>query len=223
MKPAAIAAVAKLAGLQIIGICDHNSTRNAIAVKRACELEGITAITGIEICSEEEVHILGLFEDGAALESMQAMIDGNLSGENNAAYFGNQRICDKDDNVVGEETKLLVGATSLKVDQIVQAIHESGGLAIASHVDRDRFSLIAQLGFVPEGMELDAMEISPMNSPSEAVAASPQISGYPLIRASDAHQLVDIGRASSKFMMETPSFDELRKAFKGLEGRKIEI
>jgi len=222
MRPAAIAAVAKLAGLQIIGICDHNSTRNALAVKRACEAEGVTCIAGVEICSEEEVHILGLFDDDEDLLHIQELIDSHLEGENRPSYFGSQRICDENDNIIGEEPKLLMGATTLKVDEIVTSIHGLGGLAIASHVDKERFSLIAQLGFVPEGMDLDAMEISSLHTPAEAVAASPQISGYPLIQASDAHQLLEIGKACSRLQLAAPSFEELRKALRAEDGRKIE-
>ena len=42
-----------------------------------------------------------------------------------------------------------------------------GGIAIASHIDREAFGIVGQLGFIPEGLSLDALELSPRCESSE--------------------------------------------------------
>ncbi|UCF16607.1 MAG: PHP domain-containing protein, partial [Phycisphaerales bacterium] len=59
MRATAIVGQAGKAGLDMIGICDHNSAENAGAVMRAGERAGLAVIPGMEVTSREEVHILG--------------------------------------------------------------------------------------------------------------------------------------------------------------------
>ena len=61
MSPRNIIKEAKKKGLDIIGICDHNSAENFPAVEKSANKEGIKVIGGIEITSREEVHVLALF------------------------------------------------------------------------------------------------------------------------------------------------------------------
>lgn len=128
--------------------------------------------------------------------------------------FGPQLVVDEWDRVVGMNRRLLIGATTLTAERIVEAIHRRGGLAIASHIDRERFSLIGQLGFIPEGLELDALEVSRPSS-------SKQDYGYPAVTSSDAHFLADIGKSPTHFIVEDLSLDELEKALRCEDGRRI--
>ena len=221
MSPLAIVREAKKKGLHVIGICDHNSTKNVAAVCEAGEREGLAVIGGVEVCSREEVHILGLFDKKKGLEDIQKLIDANLSGENNPEIFGPQYLCDETDKVVGSESRLLIGATKLSVEEIVESIHRFGGLAIASHVDRECFSLFSQLGVVPPGLEVDALEISFQHSIPQAKELFPQTKGHQLVCSSDAHRLDDIGTAPVKFTGISPSVAELRKALAGKGGREV--
>jgi PHP family Zn ribbon phosphoesterase len=221
MVPLAIVKEAKKKGLDVIGICDHNSTRNVTAVRRAGQQEGLSVIGGVEVTTAEEVHILALFDRQSDLDKMQQLIDQSLRGENNPELFGEQYICDENSLVVGREMKLLIGATDLSVENVVESIQALGGLAIASHVDRERFSLISQLGFVPEGLHLDALEISPLHSVSQATDELPQIGDYPLVSFSDAHRLEEIGTNFTVFTGVLPCVGELGKALAGKDGREV--
>jgi predicted metal-dependent phosphoesterase TrpH len=221
MTPLAIVRQAKKKRLDVIGICDHNSTKNVEAVRQAGRREGLAVIGGIEICSQEEVHILGLFDKQENLRDMQRIIEENLHGENNPELFGQQRLCDEHDVIVGREAKLLIGAAELSVEEVVEEIHRLGGLAIASHIDRDSFSLFSQLGFVPEGLQIDALEISPLSSVSEARNRFRQIADYALVRFSDAHRLGEIGMTFTTFTGTSPCVAELGKALAGKEGREV--
>ena len=223
MRPIAIVAQAKMTGLDVIAICDHNSARNVRAVRDASLGQGLAVIGGMEICSEEEVHVLGFFDEYENLHQMQRLVGANLSGENNAELFGEQWFCDERDAIVGQESKLLIGATNLGVKEIIENIHRLGGLAVFSHVDRESYSILGQLGFVPEGLEIDALEISSRCSPATASKCIPQIKGYQLLRSSDAHELGQIGAVSTRFTGNSPSVMELGKALRGENGREVMI
>lgn len=221
MRPFAIVKQAKTRGLHVIAVCDHNSTRNVHAVRRAGQRQGLAVIGGMEVTSEEEVHILGLFDEEGSLRQMQRLVDENLTGENNPELFGRQWLCDENDEVVGQEARLLIGATALTVEEIVGSIHDLGGVAVPSHVDRPSFALLSQLGFVPEQLEIDAVEVSQRYSVAEARDRFPQIRNYPAIRCSDAHRLEEIGSASTAFTGLSPSANEFRRALLGEDEREV--
>ena len=214
MQATAIVEQAKKVGLDMIGICDHNSAENVAALVKAGEKVGLAVIPGMEITSSEEVHILGLFDTEVDLMHLQDVVYENLPGENCEEAFGPQLVIDEWNNVVRENPRLLIGATTLTIEQIVDSIHQWAGLAIASHIDRQRFSLIGQLGFIPEGLKLDALEVS-------AASSTVQEYGYPLVTSSDAHFLEDIGRSPTCFMMENASISEIRRALRREMGRRI--
>jgi PHP family Zn ribbon phosphoesterase len=214
MQATAIIEQARKVDLDVIAICDHNSAENVAAVVKAGLREALPVIPGIEITSSEEVHILGLFSTEQDLMNVQEVVYENLPGENSEEAFGPQIIIDEWDNMVGTNNKLLIGATNLTLEKVVEIIHQWSGLVIASHVDRERFSLIGQLGFIPEGLELNALEVS-------TPCADTKGYDYPVICSSDAHFLDDIGKNSTCFMAEEPSFEEIGKALRQELGRRI--
>ena len=214
MQATAIVVQAIKVGLDMIAICDHNSAENVAAVVKAGQKEALSVIPGIEITSSEEVHILGLFGTEQDLMGVQEVVYENLPGENSEEAFGPQIIIDEWDNTIGTNNKLLIGATNLTLEDVIEIIHQWSGLAIASHVDRERFSLIGQLGFIPNGLVLDAIEIS---KPGAAIKEY----GYPVLCSSDAHFLEDIGKNYSCFMVEEASFEEIARALRHELGRRI--
>ncbi len=219
MAPPAIIKQAKARGLDIIGICDHNSAENVLAVKKAGEKEGVYVLAGMEICTSEEVHIMGFFGDENKLNKMQSIVYAHLPGRNDEKKFGKQEIVDEHGALLGKNEKLLIGAVSLTLERIVDFIHGLGGVAIASHIDRQAFGLIGQLGFIPPGLKLDALEVSANCSPEKA--ADYRNYGLALVRSSDAHFLADIGKAVTPFLLEIPSFTEIARALSGNAGRKV--
>ena len=216
MQAKAITEQAKRMGLDMIGICDHNSAENVVAVMKAGQREGLSVIAGMEITCREEAHILGLFGDERTLMQMQELVYTHLPGKDYDESFGPQTIVDEWDRVVGANHHLLIGATTLTVEQIVEAIHRYSGIAIASHVDRERFSLIGQLGFIPEGLPLDAVEVSRPSTMQQKY-------DYPVVTSSDAHFLQDIGAHFTSFTLEETSLDEIRRALNHENGRSLTL
>jgi anti-sigma regulatory factor (Ser/Thr protein kinase) len=132
-----------------------------------------------------------------------------------------QVVANEHAEVMGFNDHLLSGATTLTVDGVVAAIHAVDGLAVASHVDREGFGIIGQLGFIPVGLPLDALEVSPRTSLPLARATFAPMGEYPILCSSDAHEPKDIGRAATFAFMERPTLEELRQALAGREGRSI--
>jgi len=223
MSPRRIVEQAKLRGLDIIGICDHNSAENVACAKKVGEKEGFPVIGGIEVTSQEEVHILAFFDEDEDLFELANLIYENLPGINEERVFGKQIVVNEDDEVLSFNKRLLIGATVLPLQQIVERIHSSGGLAIASHIDRESFSIIGQLGFIPDGLSLDGLEVSARTSLEKARLEFGEVLDFPLVTFSDAHTLEDVGKSFTGFLIEEANVKEIRKALFGEDGRKVMI
>ena len=221
MTPARIVERAASLGINIMAVCDHNTVEHVEVTANIAKKRGIRVIAGIEINSSEEVHILGLFENMADALNMQAIVYENLPGENDEDAFGMQVLVNESEEVLGFNKRLLIGATDLSVNRIVDLIHSFDGLAVASHIDREGFGIIGQLGFIPEGIEFDALEISYRTGRAKAQEMFGLYSHIPWVTSSDAHSLDDIGRSTTWFVMEHSTFEEMRLALKGTEGRKV--
>ncbi len=221
MSPPAIVESARQKGLDIIAICDHNSCENVTPFRKISIGADLTVLAGIEIASIEEVHTLGLFDSDDVALKVQEVVYGNLPGENDEESFGYQVVVNEKDEVVRFNKKLLIGATTLALEEIVDLIHSCNGLAISSHIDRDAYSVIGQLGFIPQGLALDALEVSPRIGIEEAKKKFPHCGDYPLITSSDAHRPDDIGKSTTTFLMEGVSIAEIKMALTGRDGRQV--
>jgi predicted metal-dependent phosphoesterase TrpH len=219
MSPRRILASAKKKDIDILGICDHNSTENSLAIMNAAKDMRIGIIPGMEVTSQEEVHVLALFDDIESALKLQQHVYENLPGENDAEAFGMQVIVNEKEEVLGFNEKLLIGATTIPLDEVIQLIHSLDGIAIASHIDREAFSIIGQLGFVPENLELDALEISPKVTFEEAKTKFPY--NYPITCSSDAHYPDDIGKSFTAFLLKAGTVAEIQKALNNEDGRRI--
>lgn len=219
MSPKRILRAAINKGLDILAICDHNSTANSSAVMKAAKTLDIHIIPGMEVSSEEEVHVLALFDDILNALELQEYVYKNLPGKNDPEAFGMQVIVNEEEEVLSFEDKLLIGATTIPLEEIIRQIHILDGMVVASHIDREAFSILGQLGFIPENMKLDALEISPTISFTEAKKRYPQ--DYPIISSSDAHYPKDIGKSFTSFLLKEGTLTEIKKALKNQDGRKV--
>jgi PHP family Zn ribbon phosphoesterase len=221
MSPRAVVARARELGLDLIAVTDHNTTENAGAAIEAAAGTGLAVLPGVELTTSEEVHLLGLFETGADLGPFQAEVYRNLPDlPSKMKFVDDQVLVDAEDGVSGFCPRCLFGATRFSVQEAVGLIRGHGGLVMASHIDRDSFSLVSQLGFIPPGLDLDAVEVSPRMTAAEARTAFGPLGPLPIVRFSDAHKPEEIGAATTEFLVERPTLAELRLALAGAEGRK---
>ena len=153
--------------------------------------------------------------------SMQKLVYQHLAGENDERRFGVQAIVNENGEVEGINNKLLIGATDLSLDKLINHIHEFNGLAIAAHIDRESFSVLGQLGFIDEKIKFDALEITPATGIEKARIKYRELSNYSFITSSDAHFLKDIGTATTRIILQEASVAELKMAFAGQNGRYV--
>lgn len=221
MHPQALVDKALAAHLDVIAICDHNASENVPYVMEAARGKNVKIIPGMEITSSEEVHLIALFESLTDLSTIQETVYQHLTGINDENRFGMQVIVNETGEVEGFNDKLLIGATDLPLNTIVNHVHERNGLAIASHIDRESFSVLSQLGFIDESFRFDALEISSLLDLKQARRVYASLDQYTFITSSDAHDLKDIGKVFTKIMMDEPSLAELKMAFQHQNGRFI--
>ncbi len=219
MIPPAILSAAVESNINVIGICDHNTAENTEAVKEIAEQYGVAVIGGMEVTTQEEAHILAFFDAKEELENFQAFVYEYLHGSNSPRDFGHQWVVDAEGGVLDMNPRLLIGASELSVHRVVDAIHERNGMAIAAHIDRQTFSIVGQLGFVPSDLELDAVELSPYYRQS---GFDPESVVLPWVTFSDAHYVEEIGRAWTDAVIAAPTVGEIRKALVGEDGRRID-
>lgn len=204
--------------LEVIAVCDHNSAENVGAVMRAAAGSGLKVLAGMEVHSREEVHTLAIFDTEEQAMAMQAVVYEHLRGTNRPDIFGDQVVANERDEVEGFNDRLLIGATTLRLEEIVALVHHLGGLSVASHVDRPSYSVTSQLGFVPADLGVDALEYA-----GEEIWDVPREDGsrFPAVRFSDAHFPAQIGQRFTVFLMESASVEEIRKALRGEGGRSV--
>jgi 3',5'-nucleoside bisphosphate phosphatase len=221
MHPKVLVDKALAANLNIIAISDHNSSENVSYVMKAAKGTNLQVLPGMEITTNEEVHILAIFDSLDDLGDMQKIVYDHLAGLNDERRFGIQAIVNEDGEVEGINEKLLIGATELPLNEVIESVHRLHGLAIAAHIDRESFSVLGQLGFIDENIKFDALEVTPATGVKGARIKYPALNNYSFIVSSDAHFLKDIGIASTKIIMEEASVAELKMAFTRKNGRYV--
>ena len=222
MTPRNIIEKAASLGINIVAVCDHNSAENIAVTQEIGKKRGITVIPGMEVTSSEEVHLLGLFGSLDDAYAMQTTVYKHLQpGENDEDAFGMQVVVNEEDEVLGFNKRLLIGSTDLSVNRIVELIHGIKGIAIASHIDREGFGIIGQLGFIPQDAGFDALEISSRTTMDAAAENFRMYRAIPWITSSDAHQLEDTGKKTTGFYMNHATFEELSLALAGTGDRKV--
>ncbi len=200
MTPNNIVNMACLLGLDMIALTDHNTAGNVRAVSMAAEGK-IKVVPGIEVTTAEEVHTVCYFPTIEAAEDMSDFLKKNMQGiKNRPEIFGRQLFMDHNDEITGEEESLLVSAVNLDIYEVEMATHERGGMFVPAHIDRSSYSVLANLGFLPPDLKVDAIEITQGGLEKYAGLYD----DYPILTSSDAHYLENISE-------NTRCFDETDK------------
>ena len=219
MIPPLIVQEALARGITLIAITDHNASANVAAVQTAAAGSGLTVLPGMELQTQEEVHVLCLFETLEQLLAWQEVVDRHLPAlENKADFFGEQFVVDASGDFIRRETRLLLTSSTLSIDTVFQQVQAMGGLVIPAHIDRKAFGLLTILGFIAPEWPVEALETSRHLNPSEAVEKFPQLAGYPIIQSGDVHRLEEFMNVS-EFSVAAPSLAELRLALRQQSGR----
>ena len=217
MTPNDIVGMAVLNGLDVIAVTDHNSLANARAVIKAAETmhaaaatdaqarpgQNLLVLPGVEVMTAEEVHVLCLFSDFEAAYGFETTLIPYFSPlTNRVDIFGKQLLYDENDRITGEMERMLIAATTVSFDELYFMTQRYDGAFIPAHVDRDSFSVISNLGFLPPHLKINTVEVSPGGI--EAGYDRENSGLFPncrMIFSSDAHQLWAINEKKHSLML----------------------
>ncbi len=194
MTPNNIVGMAKIIGLDAIAVSDHNTVGNMRSVMAVGRQLGVEVIPAMEVETEEEVHILTIYPSPEAAEYAAAEVYKKLPDiKNRPDIFGEQCIMDPDDNIIGYEEKLLLSATAFSINSLYDLVTGAGGIFIPAHVDRHSYSILSNLGFMPDDIDIRYIELSKrVEDPKAYTDNRQELKKYKILRNSDAHYLKDI-------------------------------
>jgi PHP family Zn ribbon phosphoesterase len=216
MSPVNIVRRAADKGLDIIAVTDHNHTGHARLTREIGAEIGIWVVYGAEVTTREEVHCLTFFDTDEQLGRFQDYIDTHLpSIPNDTSLLGYQLLVDRDERILREISNSLYPGLKAGIGEIAEYVRSLGGLFVPAHVDRKMNGIYTQLGFLPDDLKPDAIEIFRNTGRESARRDHPELKEYQLLKNSDAHFIADIGRCSSTLFMQALSFGEFRMALRG--------
>lgn len=193
MTPNNIVNMALIKGLDMISITDHNAIDNVLPAINAARNKAIIVIPGIEITTQEEAHLLAYFPTYQALEKFYHEICNDLPDRKNRPdIFGRQLIFNDKDDIIGEDPRLLMNALQLSFDRLVSKIIHHQGAAVPSHVLRNSFSVYSQMGYIPEELPINTIEIGGSQGIATSDKVRAELKRFKHIISSDAHCLANI-------------------------------
>lgn len=198
MTPHNICNMARIKGLEVIAVTDHNSLRQQRRMKEAGRQCGIRLLYGVELQSREEVHCLAYFQHLSQVDAFQHWIDAHLpSVANDPEWFGHQILCGDNDEPEAYEKRLLLVSLDVDLAGCVEAVHAMEGIAVAAHVLGRQNSVMTQLGFLPMDPVFDGIEVKSIQEQEEMIRIHPWLKQRNCLWLinSDAHQLTDISEA----------------------------
>lgn len=193
MTPANLVGMAFVKGLQAIALTDHNSAKNCPAAAAHAKEYGITFLPGMEVTTQEEVHVVCLFPTVEDALSFDSYVHERIQPvQNKPDFFGYERVMDENDTQIAEEPLLLINATTIPFDRLQTPVEERNGVMIPAHIDKSSNALLANLGFVPPDSRFTTVEYAnPENAP-RLEEENPYLKTCRWITDSDAHYLENI-------------------------------
>ena len=203
MTPNNIVNMAMLKGLDIIAITDHNAVGNCASVMEVGRQRNILVVPGMELCTVDKIHLLCYFPDIIrALWFQNAVFKHLLPLKNREDVFGRQIYMDSLDHETGIEERLLSGACNLDTGAAIALVKDLDGAVVPAHIDRESFSMLYNLGTIPEEYALKYLECSKYCESEKFMYGKQALTRYDYLKSSDAHFLQDILERESFLDME---------------------
>lgn len=205
MTPWNIVGMARVKGLQMIAITDHNAALNLPQAVLAGREYGVEVVAGMEITTREDVHMLAYFDTVQAdLAFGEEILHRLPHVVDHAGMFGEQVVIGDGDLPVGKVQKLLLNPTNLTVDDTVALVQQYGGVCIPAHINRGANGMLGALGLMPPLPAFPAVEVY-RRIPCPAYARL----GRLVLHASDAHRLEDIAERDFTLPLREPTVEAL--------------
>ena len=218
MTPCNIAGMGYLNGLSIMALTDHNTAKNCPAFYTACRAYGIVPVSGMELTTAEDVHMVCLFPElETALEFDKVVEEKRMKVRNKPAIFGEQVIMGEEDVPIGSDPWFLPAATSITIEEGAKLVRSRGGVCYPAHIDREANGLLAILGTFPESPVFTLAELHDEDKRDLA-------EGRKIIVSSDAHRLWEISDGSFNVHLDVEpeaGEEDVRKALFAMLGKEI--
>jgi PHP family Zn ribbon phosphoesterase len=193
MTPNNIVNMAKLNGLDIIAITDHNTVENTKACMEVGAKASVLVIPGMELQTREDVHVVCLFRSYEKACLFQEYVYSMLpQARNNERVFGEQLVIDEYDEIKGRNERLLLTSANISLDEAFYEVNRLGGIFIPAHIDKDANGIIANLGFIPDYLDIKTLEYRSRDKLDLFLKSGLVGTNYNFIKSSDAHYLGDI-------------------------------
>ncbi|MCL2018696.1 MAG: PHP domain-containing protein [Oscillospiraceae bacterium] len=203
--PSNVAGLASLLELDAVALTDHNTCRNCPAFFKAAEIVSQTGeheiipIAGMELTTEEEIHVLCLFAElKAAMDFDEYVYSLLLPIKNDTTIYGRQLIMNESDIIIGEVENCLINSVSLDLYSLSGEVKSRGGVIIPAHIERAAFSLISSLGFVPDDCGFNCVEIRYKEAVENLKEKHEYLRECKIIHNSDAHFLEELSLPENK-------------------------
>ena len=203
MTPNNIAGMAAIKGLNVLALTDHNTAKNCPAFFEACKRQGIIPIAGMELSTEEDIHLVCLFEELDDAMRFDAVIEEHLLPiDNRPEIFGEQLILNGDDEPIGEVKRLLISPTDLPIDEAIRLARAYGAHVHPAHIDRETNGIMAVLGDIPPEYGFKVFELRERANVDKLSGTVEELNEKNILVCSDAHQLWNISEAENSFMID---------------------
>lgn len=194
--------------VEILSITDHNSARNVAAFVSLCSNKII--VPGIEIHSQEDVHILGYFANIEGALAVSETVEQMLPKfEYDPEKYGYELVLNEQEEFTESLDYYLGFPVNMTIEDILELIKKYNGLPVFAHVDR-RFGVIQQLGMVPHNVK--HVEVK-----KKELAFELRSKGFIVLTSSDAHTPDEVGSRKIYFEEQPKSAGDVIKLIQ--EGR----
>jgi len=195
MTPHNIFNMAKIKGLDIISITDHNSCKQLEICEEISKSYDMLFVPGIEVTVKENFDVLCYFktvED--AINFDQELEKYKVKETYDIEIFGDQEITNIYDEVVDTYPYLLTHPVELNINELINILKGYEHLMVFAHIDRNFRSGINYL----DQITVDAVEYK---------FQKPEDNKHIYLFNSDAHQIIDLLEKKDKNSIEIEKLD----------------
>ena len=198
MTPNNLVNMAKLLGLDVIALTDHNTALNCPAAIKVGEEIGVLVIPGMELTTAEDIHAVCLFPTlEQALAFSEYVDEHRIKVKNKAHIYGAQAILNEDDEQIGEIEHLLLPASFIGIAEAYGKAKEFGGICYPAHIDRDSLSILSVLGEIDPACGFRTAELADIAKLDELKKQHPILNEMNIVTCSDAHYLENMKDAQN--------------------------
>lgn len=190
MTPNNIVNMAKLLGLDVIALTDHNTCLNCEAAMKVGEEVGLLVIPGMELTTSEDIHAVCLFPTLEKALAFSAYVDEHrIHIRNKAEIYGRQVIMNENDEEIGEIEDLLLPGSFIGMYEAYGKAKEFGGICYPAHIDRDSLSILSVLGEIDAYCGFKTAELADISKLPDLREKHPILNTLNIVTCSDAHYL----------------------------------